>query len=172
MDFKKILDNFIWKEENNYIFSIPDKSIDTNYISDTKLNINKNVFINIDQNLDYIKTRFNSIINSDVIIREFMLEANNKEYKSFLLFIDGMVDSNLINDFILKPLMSKNESNFNNKKIISEEQKNNVTIRKIKKFDLKEYIYNSLIPQNNLSQEKDFDTIASDVNGRKLYFVC
>ena len=33
------------------------------------------------------------------------------QYKAFLLFVDGLVDSNLINNYILKPLMLKNKAN-------------------------------------------------------------
>ena len=108
MDFKKIFNQFTWHAEESYNFSIPqtkDKQ-ENNYIPDNNLNISKNVFSDLASNLNYIKTRFNTLINSDIIIREFTLFAKSKQYKAFLLFIDGMVDSNLINDFILKPLMS------------------------------------------------------------------
>lgn len=107
------------------------------------------------------------MINSDIIIREFILSARNKQYKAFLLFIDGMVDSNLINDFILKPLMLKNAANsYDNsqERIISEAKTNNITVRKIKKFDIVEYVSNCLLPQNSISKETEFDSIISGVN--------
>ena len=169
MDLKNIINQLAWKSENKYNFSIPEveEKANTNYIPDNNLNLSKNIFTSISSNLDYIKTRFNTMINSDIIIREFMLSARNKQYKAFLLFIDGMVDSNLINDFILKPLMLKNAANsFNGDqdRIISESVTNNVTIRKVKKFDLVEYVSNCLLPQNSVSKETEFDSIISGVN--------
>ena len=37
-------------------------------------------------------------------------------------------------------------------------------VRKIKKSDLSNYIYNNLIPNNNLSFETEFSKIISDIN--------
>ena len=172
MDFKKIFNQFTWHAEESYNFSIPqtnDKQ-ESNYIPDNNLNISKNVFSDLASNLNYIKTRFNTLINSDVIIREFKLFAKSKQYKAFLLFIDGMVDSNLINDFVLKPLMTKDSTDKND--IISESNQNNVTIRKVKKFDIEEYISNCLLPQNNIKKQTEFDTIISDVtSGNCILFI-
>lgn len=169
MNFKKILDQFTWKNEKEYNFSLPQKNTkqDNNYIPDNNLNVSKTIFPSISVNLDYIKSRYNSIINSDIIIREFTLSARNKQYKAFLLFIDGMVNSNLINDFVLKPLMLKNTANSfegEQDRIISEAITNNITVRKVKKFDIVEYVLNSLLPQNSISKETEFDSIISSVN--------
>ncbi len=73
-----------------------------------------------------------------------------------------MVDSNLISDFILKPLMISSKNKQNN--IIEENKINNVIVRKIKKINIADYIYNSLIPQNSVSKQRKFDDIASSVN--------
>ena len=170
MDFKKIINSFLWDQKDNYDFSITQtiEKQPNNYIPDKNLNILNNIDNDIDKNLDYIKTRFNTLINSDIVIRNFVFSAKGKKYKAFLLFIDGMVDSNLINDFILKPLMLENSSNTSNNQksnIISEEKRNNnVVIRKVKKFDLLEYISNCLLTQNNIKTETKFDTIISQVN--------
>lgn len=169
MDLKKIWDSFAWKPEKEYNFSLPetDEIQNNNDISDENLANGKNVFPSISVNLDYIKTRFNTMINSDIIVREFILSARNKQYKAFLLFIDGMVDSNLINNFILKPLMLKNASNSfdgDQDRIIAEAVTNHITIRKVKKFDIVEYVSNCLLPQNAISKEEEFDQIVSGVN--------
>ena len=169
MDFKKILDSFTWKPHETYDFSIAqveEKSIKDENTS-KPLEEKKKVFPSLDVNLEYIKTRYNTLINSDIIIREFTLLAHNKQYKAFLLFIDGMVDSNLINDFILKPLMLRNSANtFDGGKdrIISEAVTNNITVRKVKKFDMTEYIASRLLPQNSITEEQEMDTIISGVN--------
>lgn len=168
MDFKKIWDCFAWKPTEDYQFSLPvEKAQKQNIESTQNKTTNKNVSPTLSVNLEYIKTKYNTLINSDIIIREFILSTRNKQYKAFLFFIDGMVDSNLINNFILKPLMLKNSDKaFYNEqqRIISEEKSNNITVRKVKKFDITEYISNSLLPQNTISKETVFEQIISGIN--------
>lgn len=116
------------------------------------------------------------MINSDINIREFTLVAKNKNYKAFLLYIDGMIDSKTINDFVLEPLMLRNKSNTclsDNKKDFSIAIASNISIKKrAKNFDLEDFIYNSLIPQNSISKETEFSKIISDVNsGNCVLFI-
>lgn len=47
------------------------------------------------------------LINSDIKIREFTITIKPKKYEAFIIYIDGMVDGDAINDFILKPLLLK-----------------------------------------------------------------
>ena len=122
----------------------------------------QNLYDTLSVNVDFIKVKYNTLINSDIILREFNLNIRNKEYKAALLFIDGMVDSELIDNFILRPLMSKNcESS----KPISSAITNNITVKKVKKFNLEDYIYTSLLPQNSIKKATTFEEIFSAVNG-------
>ena len=66
-------------------------------------NISENVYPSIDVNLEYVNVKYNTLINSDIKIREFKLTILEKEYNAFLLFIDGMIDSESINNFIYYP---------------------------------------------------------------------
>lgn len=125
------------------------------------------VFPSIDVNLEYIKVRYNSMINSDIKIREFTLTARNKQYRAFLVFIDGMIDQDIMNNYILKPLMLKNSSNSfagNQDRVLSEAKTNNITVRKVKKFDIVEYISSCLLPQNSIEKLTKFDDIISSIN--------
>lgn len=118
-------------------------------------------------NLNFLKFKYNSLINSDVIIREFVLTARNTEYNAILIYIDGMVDSKIINDSVLHPLMLRNRANtydLQEKEVISEFNNNDVIIRKIKKFNLQNYIYNHLIPQNDVKQIEKFEEAISSIN--------
>lgn len=122
----------------------------------------KNIFPSLSANLDYIKVRYNSLINSDISIREFTLTARNKQYNAFLLYIDGMVDTTLINNFVLNPLMLKNRANTfdsDEDKVISEAVTNNISVRKVRKFNLLDYIFNSLMPQNSVKKVQEFDEL-------------
>lgn len=123
------------------------------------------IFPSLEKNLEFMKVAYNSLINNDIIIRKFTLIAYGKKFDSFILFIDGMSDTNLINDFVLKPLMLKNASNTSNlstKTIIKENGK--TVVRKRKKYDLANYIFNSLMPQNAVKVEQTFESIISSIN--------
>ncbi len=127
----------------------------------------KNIFPSLDVNLEYVKTKYNSMINSDIVIREFNLNARNRQYKAFLLFIDGMVDTDLINNYVLKPLMMKNQANSSDSdetRILSEAVTNNITVRKVKRFDIVNYISNCLLPQNSVKKINEFSSIFEGVN--------
>ena len=167
---------FEYKEEQTYNFVVPervDENNDKNLSYDDELTKQnpvdepKNIFSSLSVNLEHIKVRYNALINSDIIIREFTLTARNKQYNAFLLYIEGMVDSKVINDFVLSPLMLKNKANTydgDENRIVSEAITNNISVRRVKKFDLLDYIFNSLMPQNNVEKVQEFDKIISSVN--------
>ena len=69
------------------------------------------MFSSLSVNLEYMKTKYNTMINSDIILRQFTINARGKQYDAFIVYIDGMSDSQLIDDFILKPLMLRNRNN-------------------------------------------------------------
>ena len=173
MKFMDILkDVFAPVEEDSLKFTLPaeDDSISNNKVANETFNTiddAKEIFSSIDVNIEYIKTKYNLLINSDIILREFTLSARNRQYRAFLLFVDGMVSIDLINNYVLKPLMLKNQSNSfdgNQTQVVSEAVTNNITVRKVKKFDLKDYIYNNLLPQNNLKLRHDFKDIFYSIN--------
>lgn len=166
MDLKKIFNSYFkYEPQNHYQFTIPDTKdsntqADSNQSSEEKVNI----FPSLKVNLEYMKTKYNTLINSDVIIRQFTLNARGKQYDAFIVYIDGMVDSKIMDDFILEPLMMRNKNNLfdgTQTKIISEAVSNNITVRKVKKFNLSDYLMGCLMPQNSLVEVKDFDEVCS-----------
>lgn len=62
---------------------------------------------NIDDNLKYMKKSFNYPLNKDIKIREFKIFGN---IRAFIIYIDGMVDRNIVNRDILRPLLRNNSS--------------------------------------------------------------
>ena len=166
-----INETFGYKPKDVYLFTLPTNSDSPNSTTvqnskETTQEI-KSVFPSIDVNLDYLKTKYNLLINSDIIVREFNLNARGKQYKALLLYIDGMVDSQILNNFVLEPLMLRNRNNLfdgEQNRIISEAVTNNITVRKIKKFNLSDYIENCLIPQNSIKQQSSFSDIFAGVN--------
>lgn len=57
---------------------------------------------NLDKNLRYMKQRFSIPLNNDLVLREITLKGNRR---AFLLLIDGMVDSSLVDLAIIEPLL-------------------------------------------------------------------
>ena len=177
MDFKKIVTSlFSYKPQKKYEFYIP-QNTNKNNVSENASNSNTKqvVFTSLSQNLEFVKSSYNTLINSDINIRQFVLNARGRQYNAFLLYIDGMIDTNIMNDFVLNPLMMRTRSNLydgNQSKIISESIINNITVRKIKKFDISDYLLNNLMPQNSVKKLTNFSEIFSGVNsGNCVLFV-
>lgn len=129
----------------------------------------KKIFPTLALNLEAINIKYNTLINSDIVIRQFTLTARNKQYQAFILYIDGMVNTDLINNNILNPIMLRNIANTytgEESRVVSEAISNNITIRKVKRFDLADYLYNELMPQNSVKKQTEFSEIISGVNSR------
>lgn len=115
----------------------------------------KEIFSNIDDNLNTMKSIYNTLINSDIVIREFSCHIAKRKYRAFIMYVDGMADSQLINDFLLKPLMQIN---------------NNVSFNK--NMPLDKFLLNSLLPQNHVKTSSNFSEVASAINmGNCILFV-
>ena len=159
---KNIITNiFLYKEpQNTYEFSLPE-SVSKNDEDISTFQDNQEIYNSLNSNIRYLKTKYNTLINSDIKLREFKLNIRDKDYNALLLFIDGMVNSTSINDFILKPIMAKSTSQIKSAPLAVT---NNITVKKVKKFNLEEYIYNSLIPQNTMKKVTIFSDVISSVN--------
>ena len=168
MNIKQIISSlFTYTPQKQYEFNMPENANRTADNINLEQSSNEKIFSNLSKNLDYIKTSYNTLINSDIVIREFIINARNKQYNAFVFYIDGMIDTNIMNDFVLKPLMLRNTSNLydnNQTKVVSEMVKNQVTIRKIKKFDISQYLFDCLMPQNSVHKVDNFQKIFSGVN--------
>lgn len=171
----KILDNLInfitYKEPNEYTFVLPEaKDVDGSASTDSNESTQKEeeekVFSSIVQNKEVIKSKYNFKINSDIKMREFYINVRGKQYSAFLFYIEGMIDSNSINKFVIEPLMLKNHSNTSSDTpdIVKSSMVNNLTVRRVKKFNLSNYILECLVPQNDVSTENKFSSIAQKVN--------
>lgn len=168
--FKEMFNNiFLYKEpQDTYEFSLPESGNESNSSNNTKNispddegNAKQNIYKALSVNIDYIKVKYNTLINSDIKLREFKLNIKGKEYNAMLLFIDGMIDSESINNFILRPLMSKyNNTLAQNPSVVA----NNITVRRVKKFNLEDYIYDTLVPQNTMEKVNTFEDAFSSVN--------
>ena len=173
MNFKNIWNKlFSYSPPLEYNFTLPDVSINEQTIQKENNQQQENpkpvnIFPSLNVNKEYMQTKYNTLINSDIILREFTLNARGKQYNSFIVYIDGMVDSKIMDDFILKPLMLRNRNNTfdgSQNKVISEAVTNNITVKKVKKFDLPNYLLNCLMPQNSVKKVSTFDEASNGIN--------
>ena len=173
MNFKQLLENmFSYTPKDSYQFDLSETSqkIEPQF---EKENTPKKIFPSLSVNLEYMKTKYKILINSDVILREFTMNARGKQYNAFIVYIDGMVDSKIMDDFILKPLMLRNRNNLydgSQNKVISEAVANNITVRKVKKFDLPNYLMGCLLPQNDVKEIETFEEAASRYQFTEIAF--
>lgn len=157
----KILEYELQNTQNSSSTKKNNKSTDKTYLS-----------TNLQENKTLLETLYHTKKSTDIIIREFNILIHNIEYKSFLIFIDGMVDSNLINDFVLLPLMFRNPTNsFNGtqkevvaEKFINNEKKKEFRDKPVDDINVKDYIFNNLIPQNSVQKADNFSKVFSAVN--------
>ena len=178
MSLKNLFNSiFAYTPPVDYSFDLPDESEIQHDLDNENSNQDTQpvkIYPSLSVNIEYLKTKYNLLINSDVILREFTINARGKQYNSLLLYIDGMVDSTMSDDFVLKPLMLRNKNNTfdgSQNKVISEAVANNITVRKIKKFDLSNYLLSCLMPQNTVEQVSSFDEAIKGINSRKLCFI-
>ena len=182
--FQFLKNLFEYKPDNYYNFTILGETVDSQNKSENPNNSeievipDKAVSSKLSKNLDFLKYKYNTLISSDVIIREFSLLANDIKYDAFIIYIEGMVDSKVINEFVLSPLMLKNSANTfkeKQKKFVSEKNIDKVQIKNFKtekQTNLSNYIYNSLIPQNNVTMVSKFSDIYESINmGNCVLFI-
>ena len=178
MNFKEFWNNtFSYSPENKYEFKLPDEetnnhSTSQNFSSESE---NVKIFPSLNVNKEFLQTKYHTLINSDIVLREFTLNARGKQYHALVIYIDGMVNSQIMDDFILKPLMLRNKNNLfdgSQNKVISEAVANNITVKKVKKFDLSAYLSSCLLPQNSIKKISTFSEATNGVNSRKLCFIC
>lgn len=101
----------------------------------------------ISANLEHMKKMYSIPVNSDIILREFSVNYGNKPVEAFIMFFDGMSDRNIINRFILAPLM------------VNSLMRLNETAK-----DLKEYVSEQLLPHCQVKIEKRYGNIIDTIN--------
>lgn len=150
---------FVFEPKKSYNFILSQNEAVPSDESTTFLP-DSDIFASLDENFNYLKVQYDALINSDIIFRPFTININNKNYSSLFIGIDGMIDSNLVNNFILRPLMETNI--IPNKKIFK--NVNGIQVKKIFKINLEDYIFNKLLPQNSIKKVTKFSDVLSHIN--------
>lgn len=98
-------------------------------------------------NINVIKKIYKIPGNSDLVSRQFNITADGRVLKGYIVFIDGLTDRVSISNNILQPLMLL--SNID----IKEDVKN-----------LGEYIYNRLLPFNQIKKVDNYKELVGNIN--------
>lgn len=102
----------------------------------------------IDANLEYMKKVYSIPVNSDIIVREFSINYGDDLVRAFIIFFDGMTDREIIDNYMLKPLMLNSIMNLRNDLAES----------------LKEYILRQLLPHNQIKLESTYTKAIEEIN--------
>lgn len=122
-------------------------------------NINDSCLIekNIDMNISGLKDMLGK--SSDVVIREFDFNVEETKIKACICFINGAGNKKMINEYIIKPLMTNSLVASNAKNSI----KNNNTFY---------YIKNNILASVDISEVKTFDeSIEAILSGDAVLFI-
>ena len=99
----------------------------------------------ISENLEYMKNKLSFGLSSDVILKEFTVNAGiGKKYKAFLMYFEGTTNTNQIDEYIIGSmhLMPRNAINYN----------------------LEELVENQLITRNQLTKYSELEQIIERIN--------
>lgn len=98
-------------------------------------------------NLDFMKKVYSIPVNSDIILREFDINYEDGPVKAFIIFFDGMTDREVINNYILKPLMV----------ISSMDLKENTD-------HIEDFISRQLLPHCQVKIEQGYSKVIEEIN--------
>lgn len=102
---------------------------------------------NYEESLRYMKDVYSIPLNSDIVLREFIIKYKEKPVKAFIIFFDGMTDTDMINDFILQPLMVSSELNIDDST-----------------DSLEEFISQQLLPHGQVNIVKSYRKVIDEIN--------
>lgn len=157
--FKKFLKEcFLYTPSVKYDFVLNENSTnDNSKDSPTSFLPDCNIFPDLDKTYNYLKVQYNSLINSDILLRPFKIEIYGTTYNALFLGIDGMISSELVDNFLLRPLLETNNSKFQSD---------------TKDLNLEDYIFDKLLPQNSIKKIEKFSEVSSAANsGNCVLFI-
>lgn len=153
---------FSFDPSTHYSYNLSETQISNN---EQEQKINQKVSKYLQENLTYLTVKYNALINSDIVIRKFTLNGKGKQYNAALVYIDGMVNSDIVNHYVLNPLMHKNQTNTEKTSETLIINKNtDLNFHTTQTPELQNIIYNSLISQNSIKAESKFSSIIPAIN--------
>lgn len=120
-----------------------------------------NIKSSISENVKLLKNMLHFPDSNDVNFRFIDIHINDKTYNAFLVFYDGLVDSKIINDYILERLMTR----------FSLEPSNSV-IKGKESISIKDILSGTVLADLQVSFELQYDKVISSLlHGDSALFV-
>ena len=85
---------FTYQPQDSYHFTLPETENGASSPPTTPENsyqqkqIKDKISLSLEDNIAYLKVKYNSLLNSDIILREFSLTVYGKTYRALLFYID------------------------------------------------------------------------------------
>lgn len=112
-----------------------------------------NVFCNLNENKNFLITSLHFPISNDVQLRDIDIFFNESTIKSFLVSYDGLVNTDLINNYIIRALMNKDN------RFIESSSKSLLKRSPKSLDDLPSILTNSILKDLQITPSSDFDEI-------------
>ena len=104
--FMKLKNLFLYNYKSQNAFSLKDAQVSDGY-SPQMNEGGPSLCGNFRKDLKTLKEEFAQGKSGDLKMREFTIRISERDVNAVIFFIDGLVNKQIINDFILKPLMIK-----------------------------------------------------------------
>lgn len=141
---------FHFKPNTTSLFEIesPPKTIKPKYNKENQLDFSLN------KNIDVFKDLLHFPDSNDLVFRFFDIKINNETYHSMLIMYDGLCDSNIINNYLLKQLM---------KNIYVEDNKNKSILKKKKLTSIKDVLVGNHLSETQISYAKTYADVIENI---------
>ena len=141
---------FKFKPKDNALFEIesPPRPIPPKYNKENQL------AFSLEKNIDVFKDLLHYPDSNDLIFRFFDIKINKEKYHAMLIMYDGLCDSNIINDYIIRQLMSGIEI---------EENQNKSIIKHKQLFSIKEVLVGNILSESQVSFAKTYAKVINSI---------
>lgn len=146
---------FNFKPNDKTLFTIdsPSQTIEPKYDKANQL------CYSLDKNIDVLKDLLHFPDSNDLVFRFFDIKINNEKYNAMILMYDGLCDSNMINDYVMRQLMAN---------ITIESQQTKSILKNKKVLSIKDTLVGDVLSESQISFAKTY----ADVIERILHGDC
>lgn len=145
-----MLDFFKFIPKKQTVFQIEN----SNGPTPAKYNKNNQLDFTLTKNVEVLKELLHFPDTNDLIFRFFDININNQKHSAMLLMYDGFVDSELINDYLMRQLMSD---------IQIETPQNKSIIKNKNQLNLKDIICGSILAESQVSFADTYSKVIDSI---------
>lgn len=141
---------FHFEPNDKSIFSVEPPS----QVIKPKYNKNNQLDFSLNKNVDVLKDLLHFPDSNDLVFRFFDIKINSEKYNALIVMYDGLCNSNVINDFVIKQLM---------KSIKYEEPQNKSIIKHKKLLSIKDALVGNVLSESQVSFSKTYSEVIDKI---------